>query len=131
MIIRMWPMTPRRGSEQSAQGVALGTLEAQSPPCKGKRMTSARILLPFQGEVCPLNIPRVLPRADCFWPFRPSCRVNADNHFLLLTMELCVAFPFVLFSLHYSWTLASFSLNIKFPWTRPLVACQRIVHIIS
>ena len=40
---------PRRGNNLSAQGNALGMQEAQSSPCKGKRMTSAGVLLPLQG----------------------------------------------------------------------------------
>ncbi len=53
MIIRNHPITPRRGNEPSAQGIALGKSGGEVSPCKGKRNNRRRrlrlILLPFQG----------------------------------------------------------------------------------
>ena len=63
-------ISPRRGIEPSAQGMALGIEAPHTPsPCKGKSIMGNVWLLPLQGafSFCVINPGRV-PWADIFLP---------------------------------------------------------------
>ena len=81
MIIRNHPTTPRRGNEQIAQGIALGSLwrgnrpEGAKASIEGMALDVADrysiMLLPLQGVATAAITPRALPWAVICWPFRP------------------------------------------------------------
>ena len=77
-----------KGQQRSAQGSALGTLEAQPSPCKGKRTIAGQhpaiTLLPFQGGGVYSSSPRALPWADHCCPFGAFERRILPCYFLSL-----------------------------------------------
>ena len=77
MIIRNHPIAPRRGNKPLAQGSALGKGSQQFRPVRAKAML---VLLPLQGEVYTLPIPRAMHWAMCFLAFQAVCRIHVDNH---------------------------------------------------
>ena len=72
-----------KGQKLLAQGNALGINDIQLTPCKGKSFTYRRgfsifimcilKLLPLQGALLIAFIPRALPWAKSFCPFRACC----------------------------------------------------------
>ena len=72
-----------KGQKLLAQGSALGINDIQLTPCKGKSFTYRRgfsifircvlKLLPLQGASLIANIPRAMPWAKSFCPFRACC----------------------------------------------------------
>jgi len=82
MIIRNRPITPRRGKELSAQGIALGMwVQKKIRPERAKEFLLST-LLPLQGDSCVLPIPRALPWAIVLLAFQAAYQVFADNHIL-------------------------------------------------
>ena len=65
----MYPITPRRGNELSAQGSTLGDRTFKPRPERAKAIVGRRIL-PFQGDGGTLSIPRALPWANGFLAFQ-------------------------------------------------------------
>ena len=78
-----------KGQKLLAQGNALGINDIQLTPCKGKSFTYRRgfsifircilKLLPLQGALLIAFIPRVLPWAKSFCPFR-ACSCGLLDH---------------------------------------------------
>ncbi len=64
MIIRIFPITPRRGNKPPAQGNALGNWEGGNRPDRAT-----------------MNIltPKALPWAMCLQAFQAALRIQADN----------------------------------------------------
>ena len=83
-----------KGQKLLAQGNALGINDIQLTPCKGKSFTYLRgfsffircilKLLPLQGASLIAFIPRALPWAKSFCPFRACCCGLLDHQGVLL-----------------------------------------------
>ena len=83
-----------KGQKLLAQGNALGINDIQLTPCKGKSFTYRRgfsifircilKLLPLQGASLNAFIPRALPWARSFCPFRACCCGLLDHQGVLL-----------------------------------------------
>ena len=68
-----------KGQKLLAQGSALGIIAISKTPCKGKSFKTPGNnikLLPLQGVLLIAIIPRVLPWAKSFCPFRACCFWN-------------------------------------------------------
>ena len=89
----------QKGQKLLAQGNALGINDIQLTPCKGKSFTYRRgfsifircilKLLPLQGASLIAIIPRAMPWAKSFCPFRACCCV----FFGLQGVLLCFFWP--------------------------------------
>ena len=65
-----------KGQKLLAQGSALGTMAISKAPCKGKSFKTpgnSQKLLPLKGALLTAFIPRALPWAKSFCPFRACC----------------------------------------------------------
>ena len=72
----MWFKYGLKAQKLLAQGSALGIMDANLSPCKGKSFVyqpGILKLLPLQGALLIASIPRALPWARSFCPFRACC----------------------------------------------------------
>ena len=89
VIIRMYPITPRRGNEPSAQGNALGDRAFKPRPERAKAIVGCKAFAPCRGDSGTPSIPRALPWAICVLAFQAVCRIHADNHYFLVRTSPC------------------------------------------
>ena len=68
----MWFKNGLKAQKLLAQGIALGIMANSKAPCKGKSfiITKYLKLLPLQGALLFAIIPRAMPWARSFCPFR-------------------------------------------------------------
>ena len=72
----MWFKYGLKAQKLLAQGIALGIIAISKAPCKGKSfilLPGVLKLLPLQGVLLIAIIPRALPWAKSFCPFRACC----------------------------------------------------------
>ena len=72
----MWFKYGLKAQKLLAQGIALGIMAISKAPCKGKSFMFCLEflkLLPLQGALLIAIIPRALPWARSFCPFRACC----------------------------------------------------------
>ena len=89
VIIRMYPITPRRGNEPSAQGNTLGDRTFKPRPERAKAIVGCKAFAPCRGDSGTPSIPRALPWAICVLAFQAVCRIHADNHYFLVRFSPC------------------------------------------
>ena len=75
-----------KGQKLLAQGIALGIIAISKAPCKGQKpykLPSILKLLPLQGVLLIAIIPRAMPWARSFCPFR-ACGAYMRNFSFLI-----------------------------------------------
>ena len=77
LYFSMWFKNGLKAQKLLAQGIALGIMANSKAPCKGKSfiITKYLKLLPLQGALLFAIIPRAMPWARSFCPFR-ACGAN-------------------------------------------------------
>ena len=85
----MWFKNGLKAQKLLAQGIALGIMANSKAPCKGKSfiITKYLKLLPLQGALLFAIIPRAMPWARSFCPFR-ACGANLGKFFFYSSFSL-------------------------------------------
>ena len=84
LYFSMWFKNGLKAQKLLAQGIALVNTDANLSPCKGKSfiITKYLKLLPLQGALLFAIIPRAMPWARSFCPFR-ACGANLGKFFFI------------------------------------------------